>query len=68
MFSWVITIATCTLNNWALDFSHNRDNIIASIIKAKDLGAKLWIGPELEIPGYMCEDHFLEPDTVRHSW
>ena len=24
--------------------------------------------PELEIPGYGCEDHFLEPDTVHHSW
>ena len=25
-------------------------------------------GPELEITGYMCEDHFFEADTVRHSW
>ncbi|PHJ14643.1 glutamine-dependent nad(+) synthetase protein, partial [Cystoisospora suis] len=24
--------------------------------------------PELEIPGYGCEDHFLELDTVNHSW
>jgi NAD+ synthase (glutamine-hydrolysing) len=22
----------------------------------------------LEIPGYSCEDHFLEMDTVDHSW
>jgi predicted amidohydrolase len=26
------------------------------------------VGPELEIPGYGCEDHFLELDTVQHSW
>lgn len=26
------------------------------------------VGPELEIPGYGCEDHFLEQDTVEHSW
>ncbi len=26
------------------------------------------VGPELEIPGYGCEDHFLEMDTVEHSW
>jgi NAD+ synthase (glutamine-hydrolysing) len=26
------------------------------------------LGPELEIPGYGCEDHFLELDTVDHSW
>lgn len=22
----------------------------------------------MEIPGYGCEDHFLEYDTVEHSW
>jgi NAD+ synthase (glutamine-hydrolysing) len=32
------------------------------------LGAKYRLGPELEITGYTCEDHFFEPDTVRHSW
>ena len=26
------------------------------------------VGPELEIPGYGCEDHFFELDTVDHSW
>lgn len=26
------------------------------------------MGPELEITGYGCEDHFLEEDTIRHSW
>jgi NAD+ synthase (glutamine-hydrolysing) len=26
------------------------------------------VGPELEVPGYGCEDHFLELDTVEHSW
>ena len=26
------------------------------------------MGPELELPGYGCEDHFLELDTVEHSW
>ena len=28
----------------------------------------LQVGPELEIPGYGCEDHFLELDTIEHSW
>lgn len=28
----------------------------------------LQVGPELEIPGYGCEDHFAEQDTVEHSW
>eukprot|EP01129_Flabellula_baltica_P006196 TRINITY_DN2295_c0_g1_i2.p1 TRINITY_DN2295_c0_g1~~TRINITY_DN2295_c0_g1_i2.p1 ORF type:complete len:666 (+),score=141.16 TRINITY_DN2295_c0_g1_i2:357-2354(+) len=26
------------------------------------------LGPELEVPGYSCEDHFLEEDTYMHSW
>ncbi len=26
------------------------------------------LGPELEIPGYGCEDHFLELDTLNHCW
>lgn len=28
----------------------------------------LQLGPELEVPGYGCEDHFTEIDTVDHSW
>ena len=26
------------------------------------------MGPELELPGYGCEDHFQELDTIEHSW
>jgi NAD+ synthase (glutamine-hydrolysing) len=26
------------------------------------------VGPELEVCGYGCEDHFLELDTVEHAW
>lgn len=39
-----------------------------SIALAKTAGSRLRVGPELEIPGYGCFDHFLEPDTVLHSW
>lgn len=28
----------------------------------------LQVGPELEVPGYGCEDHLFELDTVAHSW
>ncbi|KAG9045932.1 glutamine-dependent NAD(+) synthetase [Tulasnella sp. UAMH 9824] len=35
---------------------------------ARERGATLRVGPELEIPGYGCLDHFLEGDTVLHSW
>lgn len=30
--------------------------------------ARYRLGPELEVCGYGCEDHFLEQDTVTHSW
>ena len=31
-------------------------------------GAKYRLGPELELTGYGCEDHFLEADTTLHAW
>ncbi|KAF8817527.1 glutamine-dependent NAD(+) synthetase with GAT domain-containing protein [Phlegmacium glaucopus] len=46
----------------------NFERILASIIIAKGRGATLRVGPELEIPGYGCLDHFLEGDTILHSW
>ncbi|GFR45624.1 hypothetical protein Agub_g7031, partial [Astrephomene gubernaculifera] len=62
------TLATCNLNQWAMDFEGNLGRIKESIRKAKEAGATYRVGPELEVPGYGCEDHFLELDTVSHSW
>jgi NAD+ synthase (glutamine-hydrolysing) len=39
-----------------------------SLLQAKSNGCSYRLGPELEVPGYGCEDHFLETDTVSHSW
>ncbi|KII85887.1 hypothetical protein PLICRDRAFT_44308 [Plicaturopsis crispa FD-325 SS-3] len=64
----LITLATSSLNQWALDFQGNMERILESISIAKQRGATLRVGPELEIPGYGCLDHFLEGDTVLHSW
>ena len=63
-----VIITVCTLNQWALDFDGNLRRILASIKLAKKAGAKLRTGPELEICGYSCEDHFYEGDTLLHSW
>ena len=63
-----MTLATCNLNQWALDWEGNLDRIISSIRLAKDKKATLRVGPELEITGYGCYDHFLESDTFLHSW
>ncbi|KAL4252138.1 Glutamine-dependent NAD(+) synthetase [Abortiporus biennis] len=63
----LITVAT-SLNQWALDFEGNLERILESIRVAKQRGATLRVGPELEITGYGCLDHFLEGDTCLHSW
>ena len=64
----IVKVATCTLNQWALDFTGNTKRIIDSIILAKNQGCSYRIGPELEITGYSCEDHFYEMDTIKFSW
>jgi NAD+ synthase (glutamine-hydrolysing) len=61
-----VTIGTCNLNNWALDFDGNLKRTEEAIIIAKKKGAKYILGPELQLSGYSCEDHFLEVDTYMH--
>eukprot|EP00827_Trimyema_finlayi_P003426 TRINITY_DN314_c0_g1_i1.p3 TRINITY_DN314_c0_g1~~TRINITY_DN314_c0_g1_i1.p3 ORF type:complete len:150 (+),score=44.23 TRINITY_DN314_c0_g1_i1:67-516(+) len=61
-------LAVCSLNQWALDFEGNKNRIIKSIELAKSEKATIRLGPELETCGYGCEDHFLESDTILHSW
>ncbi|KAM9913744.1 hypothetical protein OXX69_001320 [Metschnikowia pulcherrima] len=68
MLGTYVTIATCNLNQWALDFEGNRDRIIESIRQAKAVNARLRVGPELEVCGYGCLDHFAENDVYRQSW
>nr|XP_057933417.1 glutamine-dependent NAD(+) synthetase isoform X2 [Doryrhamphus excisus] len=63
-----VTLATCSLNQWALDFDGNLERILNSIEIAKANGAKYRLGPELEICGYGCADHFYESDTLLHSF
>ncbi|XP_028774677.1 glutamine-dependent NAD(+) synthetase [Neltuma alba] len=64
----LLKVATCNLNQWAMDFDCNTKHIKESIAKAKEAGAVIRLGPELEVTGYGCEDHFLELDTVTHAW
>eukprot|EP00898_Chlorokybus_atmophyticus_P003430 jgi/Chlat1/4088/Chrsp26S04007 len=63
-----VTLATCNLNQWAMDFEGNLARVKASIEEAKRRGASYRVGPELELCGYGCEDHFHERDTIVHSW
>lgn len=63
-----VTLAACSLNQWALDFEGNLKRILQSINIARAHGATYRLGPELEIPGYGCNDHFLESDTLLHCF
>ena len=65
---YVVRLATCALNQWALDFDGNLARVLASIAAARAQGARFRTGPELELTGYGCEDHFLESDTTAHAW
>jgi NAD+ synthase (glutamine-hydrolysing) len=64
----VVKLATCSLNQWAMDFEGNLARTKQSIREARDAGATFRVGPELELCGYGCEDHFLEGDTQKHSY
>ncbi|CAD5205885.1 unnamed protein product [Bursaphelenchus okinawaensis] len=61
-------MAVCTVNQWALDFSGNLKRILKTCKEAYEIGARIRLGPELEICGYGCADHFFELDTQNHSW
>lgn len=65
---YLVDVAICSLNQWALDFTGNKSRILKSILLAKQQNCKYRSGPELEISGYSCQDHFLEPDTEQHCW
>lgn len=64
----LVKVATCNINQWAMDFKGNLERVKESIREAKAQGCTFRTGPELEITGYGCEDHFLENDTFTHSW
>lgn len=61
----IVTIATCNLNQWAMDFTGNYTRILDAINQAKSKDARLIITPELSLSGYGCEDHFYEMNTFR---
>ncbi|XP_075282833.1 glutamine-dependent NAD(+) synthetase isoform X2 [Opisthocomus hoazin] len=63
-----VSVAACALNQWALDFEGNLERILRSIDIAKSQGARYRLGPEMEICGYGCSDHYYESDTLLHSF
>jgi NAD+ synthase (glutamine-hydrolysing) len=62
----MISVSCCNLNQWALDFDGNLERTKESLRIAKEKGSKFHVGPELQLSGASCEDHFLELDTFLH--
>jgi NAD+ synthase (glutamine-hydrolysing) len=54
----LFTVATCSLNQWVMDWEGNRKRIVESIQIAKERGARFRTGPELEITSYGLLDHW----------
>uniref|UniRef100_A0A8C9VDG2 Glutamine-dependent NAD(+) synthetase n=1 Tax=Scleropages formosus TaxID=113540 RepID=A0A8C9VDG2_SCLFO len=63
-----VILATCALNQWALDFDGNLRRILKSVEVARSRGARYRLGPELDVCGYGCADHFYESDTLLHCF
>ena len=55
------TLATCSLNQWALDVDGNLARTLASCAAARARGATYRVGPELELTGYGCEARAAAP-------
>uniref|UniRef100_A0A3B3YJA3 Glutamine-dependent NAD(+) synthetase n=1 Tax=Poecilia mexicana TaxID=48701 RepID=A0A3B3YJA3_9TELE len=51
----------------ALDWRGGYKTLVWSMFEPAN-GAKYRLGPELEICGYGCADHFYESDTLLHSF
>jgi predicted amidohydrolase len=56
-----MVVATCSLNQWALDWEGNLARVKQSILIAKSRGARLRVGPELEVsePSHLLSLHSL---------
>jgi len=64
-FMDLLRVAGATLNQTPLDFSGNRDRILAMLAQARTLGVELLLLPELCITGYGCEDAFFSLSTAK---
>jgi len=60
----LLRVAGATINQTPLDFSGNRQRIVALLTEARRLGVELLVLPELSLTGYGCEDAFFSLSTV----
>jgi len=63
----LIRVAAAVVNQTPMDWTHNRDNIVAAIGEARSRDVSIVCFPELSIPGYGCEDAFYSPSLWKTS-
>ncbi len=63
----LIRVGAGVVNQTALDWSGNRERLLAVIHEANDRGVQLLCLPELAITGYGCEDAFFSADVTERS-
>ncbi|KAK4645619.1 hypothetical protein QC761_0034400 [Podospora bellae-mahoneyi] len=51
----LVTVATCNLNQWVLDWEGNLNRIVESIHIAKAAGARLRVGPDESTHGILLD-------------
>lgn len=61
----LVSVATSSLNQTALDLEGNFSRIVEAIEQAKRAGASFLCLPELAVCGYGCEDEFFSVDMIR---
>lgn len=62
-----LNVAVSALNQTALAWRQNYENIVNATRAAKTRGVHGIVHPEMAIPGYGCQDRFLAPDTSDRS-
>ncbi|MGB0643721.1 MAG: NAD(+) synthase, partial [Akkermansiaceae bacterium] len=63
-----IRVGAGCLNQLPLDWSGNRQRILAAIAQAREAHVSVLCLPELAITGYGCEDQFLSHEVAERSW
>ncbi len=63
-----ITVAAAALNQTPLDWPGNLTRIRAAMASAREARAQVLCLPEMNVPGYGCEDVFLAPHLADRAW
>ena len=64
----LIKVGAAILNQTALAWEHNQQNIVGAIRDAKAQDVSILCLPELAITGYGCEDAFHSPSVHKIAW